>query len=66
MTYDTIEELTLYGTLKSGDFFGTSSVHKQQSLDYFGDIYAESEVICYTLSRPDFERIPFYEQEVMK
>jgi len=60
------KEQQCFSELHQGEIFGESICLKQQSLDYFGPIYASSEVRLIKLTRFDFERIPFYERVLIK
>ena len=62
----------MYMDFSQGSYFGTSSLFKQQSFDYYGDVYAGArdndqtdDVICIKISRELYERIPFSERKFM-
>ena len=60
--------------LSEGSYFGESSLLQVQSLNYFGDIYADGgshndseETEFFKIARSDFEaRIPIWEREKIK
>jgi len=61
---DTFEN-KLYSTVSRGDYFGEACLFRQQDLTYFGDIVAETDLQCMTVSRKAFLRIPIHEQKII-
>lgn len=52
--------------LKRSDFFGESDILKIIGFDFFGDIITETPIVCYFISKDNFNKIPLYEQNMIK